>query len=192
MARGRDSVPSSPSGCILQFFTFWEIFDTFYFPREAVNGMDPVMSAGMSDAWQYAVYYGKQATARVSFCFSHFRCGRAVLVNPTTHSSSMLYHLPFGTTFNYDESTQALTLAALSGLTCGHNGLADDDTCSGLAVLGVGPRRLEGGKLKYQCSQPSEEEFVFTAVDEERVIRLECRWRFERPYGVISCRSVLT
>ena len=103
----------------------------------------------------------------------------------------MRYQLPFGTAFDYDETTQTLTLAALGGLTCGHNGLEDDYTCSGLAVLGVDARRLEGAKLKYQCRQPSEEEFAFTAVDEGGTVRLECRWRFERPYGIISCQATL-
>ena len=102
------------------------------------------------------------------------------------------YHLPFGTQFLYDTESQALTLASLCGLTCGHNTKEDDYSCSGLAVIGVGPQRLEGRKLHYQVEACSADEIRYTAVDTEKTVLWEGCWIFEPEFGIISCCFTMT
>lgn len=102
------------------------------------------------------------------------------------------YDLPLGTQFQYDADSQALTLTSLCGLTCGHNAKEDDYSCSGLAVIGLGPQRLEGKKLRYRVETASGDEFCYTAADAGKSVRWEGCWKFEPGFGVISCRFTLT
>ena len=102
------------------------------------------------------------------------------------------FDLPLGIQFVYDTETKALTLASLCGLTCGHNAREDDFSCSGLAVLGIGNQRLEGGKLQYEIIRPSGREFRFAAADEAGTVRWESTWIFETEFGIVSCRHTLT
>ena len=102
------------------------------------------------------------------------------------------YDLPLGTQFVYDSDARSLTLASLCGMTCGHNGTENDFSCSGLAVLSVGSRRLEGSKLKYTVEASSPTAFRYTASDADRSVRWEGRWTFEPEFGIISCRFILT
>ncbi|MBQ6597532.1 MAG: hypothetical protein IJH79_08260 [Lentisphaeria bacterium] len=102
------------------------------------------------------------------------------------------FDLPLGTQFVYDTGSQALTLASLSGMTCGHNSRENDYSCSGLAVLCIGNQRLEGGKLQYEITHVSDHEFHFAASDEAKTVRWESKWTFEPEFGIISCRHTMT
>ena len=102
------------------------------------------------------------------------------------------FDLPLGTQFVYDTGSKALTLASLSGMTCGHNSRENDFSCSGLAVLCIGNQRLEGGKLQYEITHVSDHEFHFAASDEAKTVRWESKWTFEPEFGIISCRHTLT
>ena len=64
-------------------------------------------------------------------------------------------------------------------MTCGHNGREDDDSCSGLAVICVGAKRLEGKKLAYRVGSDAPDELHYTAADDERSVRWDGRWTFE-------------
>ena len=103
-----------------------------------------------------------------------------------------IYDLPFGTQFAYDTGSHALTLASLCGMTCGHNGRENDYSCSGLAVICAGSRRLEGGKLVYKVGKCSPTGFRYTAADPGRTVQWQGVWTFEPEYGIISCRHSLT
>ena len=100
--------------------------------------------------------------------------------------------LPLGTQFNYDSESQSLTLTSLCGMTCGHNAEENDYSCSGLTVVCVGNKRLEGAKWKYTISEPEADSFRYAAEDEDQVVKWESHWKFEPEFGLISCRNFLT
>jgi len=97
-----------------------------------------------------------------------------------------------GTEFVYDTESRRLTLTALGGLTCGHNGREDDYSCSGLAVVCADGRRFEGDKLFYGITEQTPAVFRFSASDAGQTVKLEYEWRFEPDFGLISCRGSLT
>lgn len=99
--------------------------------------------------------------------------------------------LPLGTGMVYDEDLQRLTMTELCGMSCGHNGLEDDYSCSGLAVVCVDGQRLEGAKLRYEITSVTEMELDFSLADAAGTIRMETSWKFEPEFALISCRSVL-
>ena len=99
---------------------------------------------------------------------------------------------PAGTQFVHDTESHALTLTSLGGLTCGHNAKENDYSCSGLAVICAGNRRLEGKKLQYEAAEVSGSFFRFTARDADSTVKWESSWTFEAEFGLISCRSTLT
>ena len=101
------------------------------------------------------------------------------------------FSLPSGTQFVYDAETGALTLTALAGMTCGHNGEENDYSCSGLAVIGADHQRFEGSKLKYEVLPASDNQFRFAASDAGKTVRWEGFWGFEPEFGLISCRNTL-
>ena len=102
-----------------------------------------------------------------------------------------IYNLPLGTRFVFDEDKSLLTLTALSGMSCGHNGLEDDFSCSGLALLGIDNMRLEGAKLVYSVNNVTDNCFAFSAVDKKNTVRLDVVWQFEKDYKLISCKYTL-
>lgn len=99
--------------------------------------------------------------------------------------------LPYATEFLFDEQTETLTLAALCGLTCGHNEMEDDYSCSGLAVICAGNQRLEGAKLKYEILDSPSGSFSFAAFDAGKTVRMEALWKFETEYDLIDCHYKL-
>ena len=100
--------------------------------------------------------------------------------------------LPLGTQFEFDPETRLLTLTSLCGMTCGHNAKEGDYSCSGLAVVSAGNRRLEGPKWKYTVSEPEADRFSYSAADEKQTVKWESSWTFEPEFGLVSCRNVLT
>ena len=100
--------------------------------------------------------------------------------------------LPLGTQFEFDPDSRSLTLTSLCGMTCGHNAKEDDYSCSGLAVVCAGNKRLEGAKWKYTISEPESESFRYSAEDEDRTVKWESQWQFEPEFGLVSCRNFLT
>ena len=102
-----------------------------------------------------------------------------------------IFDFPNGTQFSFDEKSSALTLTSLCGMTCGHNTREDDYSCSGLAVICVDQHRLEGAKLRYEIISRSGDRFHFAAADEKRTIRMECIWKFETGFDLISCNYKL-
>ena len=101
------------------------------------------------------------------------------------------YTFPNCTVFSYDTETSALTLTDLFGMTCGHNMQEDDYSCSGLAVVCVDEKRLEGPKWKYEILSSSEKEFCFAASDAGKTVCMEAKWSFEPEYDLIDCRYSL-
>jgi len=99
--------------------------------------------------------------------------------------------LPLGTEAVYDAEDRQFTLTSLCGMSCGHNGLEDDYSCSGSAVICVDDRRLEGAKLECELAAVTETELEFSLSDAEKTVRMENVWHFEPEFGLISCRSVL-
>ncbi|MBO4633622.1 MAG: alpha-galactosidase [Lentisphaeria bacterium] len=99
--------------------------------------------------------------------------------------------LPLGTRLVYNSDSKTLTLLSLCGMTCGHNGKEYDDSCSGLAVIGMDQQRLEGEKLRYEIVQNDGSVFCFAAADAGGNLKWESRWSFEPEYGLISCSSNL-
>ena len=75
------------------------------------------------------------------------------------------FSFPNYTRFSYDTETAALTLTDLCGMTSGHNMQEDDYSCSGLAVVCVDEKRLEGAKWKYEIISAAENSFHFAAAD---------------------------
>ena len=100
--------------------------------------------------------------------------------------------LPLGTRFVFDTETKSLTLVSLCGMTCGYNGQENDYSSSGLAVLGIDRRRLEGAKLRYAPGVIDEKRFTYTASDPEGTVRWEGVWEFAPGFGIVSCRHTLT
>ena len=98
-----------------------------------------------------------------------------------------IFDYPSGVQFLFDEEKSALTLTAMCGMTCGHNGVENDYSCSGLAVICADEQRLEGEKLKYEILSAEPDEFCFAAFDVKRSVRLECSWKFEREFDLIRC-----
>ena len=103
-----------------------------------------------------------------------------------------IFDLPFGTRFVYDEENSALTLAALCGATCGHNGKENDYSNSGLFLACIGNRRLEGKKLKYRIVDSCCDRFEFQAFDELESVLIRGIWQFDLPTGIISCKYSLS
>lgn len=102
------------------------------------------------------------------------------------------YNLPSGTKFVFDDETKLLTLLSLGGMICGHNGMEDDFSCSGLAVIGVDNMRLEGAKLVYTVNKAEDNEFSFSAADKNNSVKMDFVWKFETEYNLISCNYTLT
>lgn len=102
------------------------------------------------------------------------------------------YSFPVGVNFIYDTETRQLTLTSVAGMTCGHNGLEDDYSCSGLALVCVDEQRLEGNKLIYSIDGVSNDEFSFSSSDRENNIRMDFVWKFKPQYKLFSCNSRLT
>ena len=103
-----------------------------------------------------------------------------------------IFDYPNGTRFAFNEETSALTLTAMCGMTCGHNGAEDDYSCSGLAVICADEQRLEGAKLKYEILSAESGEFRFAACDANKKVRLEADWMFEQEFDLIDCRYTLS
>ena len=99
--------------------------------------------------------------------------------------------LPLGTEMVYETDSRLLTLTKLCGMSCGHNGVEDDYSCSGLAVICADDRRLEGAKLQYGIDAVAETELKFSLSDAEKTVRMENVWHFEPEFALLSCRSVL-
>ena len=102
------------------------------------------------------------------------------------------YSFPVGVNFIYDTETRQLTLTSVAGMTCGHNGLEDDYSCSGLALVCVDEQRLEGNKLIYSIDGVSNDEFSFSSSDRENNIRMDFVWKFKPQYKLFSCNLRLT
>ena len=98
-----------------------------------------------------------------------------------------IFDYPNGTQFSFDEEKSALTLTAMCGMTCGHNTVDDDYSCTGLAIICANEQRLEGAKLKYEILSAGTDEFRFAAYDAKQSIRMECSWKFEREFDLIDC-----
>ena len=101
------------------------------------------------------------------------------------------FDLPFGTRFSFDEENCTLTLVSLCGMTCGHNQKDDDYSNSGMFVICVDNRRLEGKKLQYSVVEYSSDRFGFAAVDELKSVEVKAVWTFDQPTGIISCCCTL-
>jgi len=102
-----------------------------------------------------------------------------------------IFEFPNGTQFSFLTEKKTLTLRKLFGLTCGMNGCEDDDSRSGLALLGIDAKRLEGALLQYECGS-AENEFHFSATDVENSVRLDAVWQFHAKHEIILCRYTLT
>ena len=102
------------------------------------------------------------------------------------------YAFPAGTRFVFDTEKKTLTLASLCGMTCGHNESEYVYSNSGLAVICVDERRLEGEKLQYKVGSVSETGFTYSAVDEKKTVKWKSRWTFEPEFGLISCVNTLS
>ena len=102
------------------------------------------------------------------------------------------FSFPNNTRFSYDTETAALTLTDLCGMTCGHNMQEDDYSCSGLAVVCVDEKRLEGAKWKYEILSAAENSFHFAASDAGKTVSFEALWKFEPEYDLINCHFSLT
>ena len=101
------------------------------------------------------------------------------------------YNLPSGTKFIFDDETKLLTLLSLGGMVCGHNGMEDDFSCSGLALVSVDNMRLEGAKWIYAVNKADDNEFSFSATDKNNTVRMDVVWKFETAYDLISCKYTL-
>lgn len=101
------------------------------------------------------------------------------------------FDLPLGTRFVYDTETQMLNLSSLCGMSCGYHAGENDCSRSGLALLGIDTRRLEGRKLHYGIDSASDGKLCFNASDGDRTIRWEGIWAFEPEFGIVSCRARL-
>lgn len=101
------------------------------------------------------------------------------------------FQFPCGTNFTFDEEKSVLTLTGMCGLTCGHNMMEDDYSCSGVANIAMDHQRLEGAKLKYEILEASGDIFCFAAFDEKQTVRMESNWKFEPEFDLISCRYTL-
>ena len=99
---------------------------------------------------------------------------------------------PLGTQFVYDTESRLLTLTSFCGMTCGHNGNESDYSSSGLVLLGIDDRRLEGKKLQYEIIRSTEKEFAYSAFDAERTVQWKSIWSFEKEFGIVSCINTLT
>lgn len=101
------------------------------------------------------------------------------------------FTFPNGTNFVYDEEKKKLTLASMFGVTMGHNGTDFSAPASGMAVIGVDSKRLEGPYLNYECSADSAS-FKYSATDKDSTVRFDGEWDFEYAFGLIACSSRLT
>ena len=106
-------------------------------------------------------------------------------------SSQKTFDFPNGTQFIHNQETRQLTLRKLFGMTCGFNGEEEDDSRSGLALICVDSKRLEGSLLNYECTA-KENQFQFSVTDCRKEIRLDAVWIFYPEYEIISCHYSLT
>lgn len=102
------------------------------------------------------------------------------------------YNTGLGTHFVYDDESKLLTLTSLAGMACGHNGLEDDFSCSGLAIVCIDNMRFEGAKLEYTVNESANNTFSFSAADKNKTFRLNAVWQFEKDYKLISCKYTLS
>ena len=96
-----------------------------------------------------------------------------------------------GIKFIYDDETELLTLTDLGGMTCGHNKLEDDFSCSGLFHAAVDSYRFEGTKWKYSLVNVSEDEFRFRINDRKGLVEVDAVWQIRKEYNLVSCRYTL-
>lgn len=93
-----------------------------------------------------------------------------------------------GIRFIYDDETKLLTLTDLGGMTCGHNKLEDDFSCSGLFHAAVDSMRYEGAKLQYEIVNAAEDEFRFSMTDKLNTFKVDAVWQIEKEYKLVSCK----
>jgi len=96
-------------------------------------------------------------------------------------------NLKNGTQFVYNETSRALTLRSLFGMTCGFNGKEDDNSRSGLGVICAGTKRFEGNLMHYDY-RCGDDVFEFSAADDGQTIRFDGKWDFHPDCEIISCR----
>ena len=96
-----------------------------------------------------------------------------------------------GIKFIYDDEAELLTLTDFGGMTCGHNKLEDDFSCSGLFHAAVDSYRFEGTKWKYSLVNVSEDEFRFRINDRKGLVEVDAVWQIRKEYNLVSCRYTL-
>lgn len=102
------------------------------------------------------------------------------------------FKLALGIKFIYNDETELLTLTNFGGMTCGHNKVEDDFSCSGLFHAAIDNYRFEGAKFKYCVTEADENNFHFTISDRKGLIRINAVWKIEEKYNLVSCKYTLT
>ena len=91
------------------------------------------------------------------------------------------FEFALGIKFIYDDETELLTLTDIGGMTCGHNKLEDDFSCSGLFHAAIDNYRFEGAKWKYTPLKVTEDEFTFKINDKKSYDHLNrCKKQFDK------------
>ena len=101
------------------------------------------------------------------------------------------FEFALGIKFIYDDETELLTLTDIGGMTCGHNKLEDDFSCSGLFHAAIDNYRFEGAKWKYTPLKVTEDEFTFKINDKKSLIEIDVVWQIKKEYNLVSCRYTL-
>ena len=97
-----------------------------------------------------------------------------------------------GIKFKYNKETKLLTLTDFGGMTCGHNKLEDDFSCSGLFHAAIDSSRYEGAKLQYEILSAEKDKFCFNITDAKAVFKVNAVWNIEKKYNLVSCKYSLT